>query len=368
MLRLRARALLLCGCLSASDLALALSRDAPPPPEVIAAWNRVPPSELEALWAGAQQTAGIVAIEPHSHSVGGQAARKKAWGFLNLAFRLAIGSEPIWFPVDAVKRTVCGAETYWSYHTLHKERDVHPWLARDNVFEGLLDARHAEAVVGSRVLDLAHCSEMRGGPDRPCLYGEVTAPRAFDEWFCGGDCGPALGADPRGVPGGFGRPEVLCFHGPFVLERVHDWRPEIHPAEVMWSRPRAADPSWRVLLVPDLSERFSRDDHYARRAAGAPRRWTGDRPVELWVAFATAPGQPLVFDLAASELPGPRPAPTLELRPPHEDGAFQPLPAPKGMVIAARTWAAPDGAGRRGLLVLRAPIAATKGRARLFAL
>lgn len=333
--------------------------------DLLARWNQIPPAELETIWSEAQNTAGIVAVEPLSHDVGAQAANKKAWGFADDLYKLFAGKAPIWFPADLVRHTVCGGDGRWSYFWWigsGPERDLHPWLGHKEGFEHLVGP-HGAAITSSRVLDLAECSEVGGAAGEPCLYGEVTAPDRFEEWFCGkrgGTCRARLVSDATDVPAGFSRPEQLCFLGPWVIERVHSWRPEIHPAEVLWTRPHVSAASWRVALVPDDSGRFDAAKHYAPLAGGVtPKPWARNRPVELWVGFSFDPQAGLAFDLAVDDLrPGPRKAQELKL--PAVGGAFERLTAPGVLLVAARTWRAASDARTRGLLVLRTDIRADK--------
>jgi hypothetical protein len=107
-------------------------------------------------------------------------------------------------------------------------------------FAHLVGAKN-RVILGGKALDLSACREVYGeaGGDRSCLYGEVTPPPGFESWFCGGrggDCRRHLLAAPRKAPPDLAEPEVACVYGPWVLERAHDLRPEIHPAEVVWVR------------------------------------------------------------------------------------------------------------------------------------
>ena len=113
-------------------------------------------------------------------------------------------------------------------------------------------------------------------------------------------------------------PEVACVHGPFVLERAHDLRPEIHPAEVLWVRKAHDRGYWTFALLPDDSGRFRKAKHFEKGAAGDGwKPWSTDRPVELWVAFSTPAASPVVFDLSVKAFgKKPQPAEQVVLRPP----------------------------------------------------
>src|SRR6185503_4453219 len=157
------------------------------------------------------------------------------------------------------------------------------------------------------------------------------------------------------APPGFSPAQTLCLHGPLVLERVHGWRPEIHPAEVLWTKSQAAGDVWMVALVPDTSKRFDSDgDYVAGGATSLPwRPWSSERPVEMWAAFTQDPQAPKVFDLSMKVLGKKGKAARQVALTPPAPGAFTVLRhGLEGVTVAAKTW--PAGAtGQRGLLVIR---------------
>ena len=330
-------------------------------PAFLSAWSAIPQPELRTAWDDAQRTGGVIAVEPDAYGVGAQAGQKKTWDFADRVLKLVWGNAPNWFPADLVRRTTCGADPRWSYfwHALSgDERDLHPWIDRVSAFGHLLGPSYAASLVTSKALDLSSCSEVQGEKN-PCLYGEVTPPEPFEQWFCGGrttPCRTRLSANPRNVPAEFARPAQLCVAGPWVLERVHDWRPEIHPAELVWTRMEADRPSWRFALIPDDSGRFDKTKHFASLARTSPQPWSRDRPLEVWVAFASEPSQPIVFDLALRRLrKKPEPTRTAALTPPPPDAdRFVVLPHTLGdMTAAVRSWRDAGCQCTRGFLVLK---------------
>jgi hypothetical protein len=331
-------------------------------PDFIAAWNAIPQAELRKAWDDAQRTGGVLAVEPDAHGVGAQAGQKKTWDFADRVLKLVWGNAPNWFPADLVRRTTCGTDPRWSYfwHALSgEERDLHPWIDRVSAFGHLLGPSYAASLVTSKALDLGSCTEVQGEPN-PCLYGEVTPPEPFEQWFCGGPakgpCRARLSANPRNVPAEFARPAQLCFEGPWVMERVHDWRPEIHPAELVWTRMEADRPIWRFAMIPDDSGRFDKTKHFAPLARASAQPWSRDRAVEVWIAFASEPAQPIVFDLALRRLrKRPEPTRTAALTPPPPDAdRFVVLPHTLGDVTAAvRSWPEAGCRCTRGFLVLK---------------
>jgi hypothetical protein len=332
-----------------------------PDPE-IGQWDAIPRDQLDRLWEGAQESAGVIAVEPYTSVVGPRAAKKKTWAVADQALKFfAYGYEPIWFPADVLRRTVCGKDTRWSYfwHGLSgDESDLHPWFRGRDGFRFLLG--DAAGSVGSGAVDVAPCSEVyRPDGSGNCVYGEVSPTAGFDAWFCGGrgaTCRAGVNAMHLTAPSVFSPAQTLCVHGPFVLERVHGWRPEVHPAEVLWTKSQAAGDAWMVALIPDTSKRFDASSDYVAGAGPASvpwRPWSSERPVELWAAFAQDDRTPLVFDLSMKVLGRKgKTAHQVTLEPPGP-GAFKVLAhGLEGVLVAAKTWPA-GNATTRGFLVMR---------------
>ncbi len=331
------------------------------PAAEVGEWDSFPAEELERLWVDAQRSAGVLVVEPYTAAVGSRAAKKKSWAVADRTLKFfSYGYDPIWFPADVIRRTACGPDARWSYfwHGLSgDESDLHPWLDGGKAFQDLL-GDNGSALHG--VVDAAQCREVVGGTGtEACLYGEVSPTAGFDAWFCGdrgATCRGRINATHKSAPPGFDAPHTLCMHGPFVLERVHGWRPEIHPAEVLWARESADRDAWMIALVPDTSERFDEAKHYddgGRSPRDAWRPWSSERPVELWVAFSEDERAPRLFDLSRKVL-GKRGAParqaTLE---PSVARTFEVLTTGLDSVLAAvKKWPAGD-ARRHGFLVVR---------------
>lgn len=336
------------------------------PQDLVHKWDALPPEALRTLWDEAQGTGGVVAVEPDTQIVGPRAAEKKTWTLADRLLRFFVyGEQPNWFPADLVRRTVCGPDPRWAYfwHLLSgDERDLHPWLDGEKGFDELL-GEESGAFTGSGALNLASCEEVKG-PSKACLYGEVTPREGFEQWFCGGrgmPCLAQLTASPQDVPADLRKPDEFCMYGPWVLERVHEWRPEIHPAEVFWVRSNRGRNGWTFALVPDDSDRFDRDKYFEKaswRPAAEWRPWSSDRPVELWVAFSVEGGKPLVFDLAVKVFDKrPQAARQATLTPPVAGAGFTVLPHTlPGVLAASKSWTEPSCGCTRGLLVLRATV------------
>jgi hypothetical protein len=317
--------------------------------------SAVPVSELDKVWERARTTGGVLVIEPETHVSGTQAATKKTWEAADRFLKVFWGDEPIWFPSDLVRRTVCSDDARWSYFwhlASGDERDLHPWFPRG--LDSLVGAPLAKAISGSGSVDVSSCADVGGG-DTACLYGEVTAPLSFDRWFCGGikgDCKERLRVRPRDVNRDLAG--SLCVSGPWVHERVHGGRPEIHPADVMWSRLAPRD-EWRVALVPDHSGRFEKDEVFRSLVQGdrATSGWSKRRPLELWIAFEADAGAAAEFDAASRCIKdaGDKTVPAQAIKLPQAGGDFAAVSPPmEGMTMSARTWR--KDTTTRGLLVL----------------
>lgn len=331
------------------------------PDAEVGQWDSIPAEELEALWDIAQRSAGVIAIEPYTSVIGLRAAKKKTWAVADGALKFFLyGYEPIWFPADVVRRTVCTTGVRWSYfwHGLSgDESDLHPWFPGGEAFRDLLG--DAGPALGSGALDAAACRDVAGGAEgERCIYGEVSPTAGFDTWFCGqrgAACRAQVNATHRAAPPDFAAAQKVCTHGPFVLERVHGWRPEIHPAELTWARAPASRDAWMFALVPDTSKRFDQASHFSETTPSDPdpwRPWSAERPVELWIAFTQDMQNPRLFDLSKKVLGKTAAAArqvTVELPAP---GRFTSLShGLEGVLLAAKTW--PAGDKRHGFLVAR---------------
>src|SRR5215510_13090500 len=130
----------------------------------IGRWEALTRDQLEQLWQEAQATAGVLAVEPETTVVGSPAAKKKTWAVADGTLKFfSYGYEPIWFPADVIRRTVCGSDARWSYfwHSFSgDESDLHPWFDGGKAFEGLL-GEGGSALPG--VVDAARCREVVGG-------------------------------------------------------------------------------------------------------------------------------------------------------------------------------------------------------------
>lgn len=81
-------------------------------------------------------------------------------------------------------------------------------------------------------------------------------------------------------------------YGPFVGERLHGYRPEIHPCEQIWWKEN--DNTTVLLLVADASFRFDEMSDYSTQGAiGDPKPWSLSRAQEalIKIPFSVNPGR-----------------------------------------------------------------------------
>jgi hypothetical protein len=230
-----------------------------------------------------------------------------------------------WVPVSGLKETACGRPEGYEENCatrlgLFAECDLNNDLRPD---PGSLPAQYLEVMQCG--LEGGGHDEVGSDPrammcfDQDVLHVEITPPQA-----------PAV--TPYGLRRELrrlwktGREEWrrrlwdgrLCAYGPFVGDRSHNFKPEIHPAQLVWwnlwpadrCRPaRGPDGPFALFLLQDASSRFSEPHHFYLR----------DRPDERWRPWAAGPldgtfhiafwarrDEPPTFTLAA--LFGERPA------------------------------------------------------------
>lgn len=196
-------------------------------------------------------------------------------------------------PVSGFKELACGTLKYWTLFKFGKnELDLHP---------------HVE--LSSRYLPLIEGLGHNERPDQTCdgcIWGEVTTPQTF-EWFWSADpkdptktlprptgdgsygCGPKVPL-PSGEQAKWGRCHGLtedmvdgqfCMYGPWITEKAHQYRPEIHPVQAFWGQ---TDGRAYLYLLDDASDRFVAEKQFANTylsrpvGADAPPRfrpWSG---------------------------------------------------------------------------------------------
>lgn len=190
--------------------------------------------------------------------------------------------DPVYFPFDAVKTTLCGIQAEYTWHdeSFSDEADWNLNIVPDPFYASLLLFPASLPYVS----DIRPCPCPAGAACTPgstvdCMQAEVTPDEHVYEnpWFP--HEGGASAADDKRV----------CTYGPWVGDIGHGRRPEIHPAEVIWWRdPMGEDSSYTVLLIQEDSNRFDRPhwgEWYYRNADDAPPGW---------LPWSAPPREPLV--------------------------------------------------------------------------
>jgi len=205
-----------------------------------------------------------------------------------------------WYPLEGSKQTVCGVLDRWTLYNgspaTRGELDIHPHIIPGRPFEWIV-----QDLPNRSQVSLESC----GGA--PCIWGEVTAPDAFTRWFFGlkdlGGLPPLASCDCETTPACCStayKNEPVCGFGPFVAERAHGWRPEIHPVERVWaSTVRNGTRVTDLLVIQDSSRRFAQRDDFVH---GVPlnswRPWAPEQlDAQVGLAYAMTPGETVEFAL-----------------------------------------------------------------------
>jgi hypothetical protein len=204
-----------------------------------------------------RQQLGIDVIDPLGHQIGPAAAMNFRWE----------GRQANWFPVDGMKHVLVGElDHYYSYNGDGHEMDWNLCLAPDPAFRSILDRVARDMSADQRE---EHLVERRHGPGY-CVECEITPDEGlwFNDFFPHG--GQLLGLNQSTLLG-----QKLGVYGPWVRDKGHGRRPEIHPCEVIWwmaaANPLGVSASRLVLVVQDDSSRFDRPSDYD---GPVPRPWS----------------------------------------------------------------------------------------------
>ncbi|MGE0813280.1 MAG: hypothetical protein AB7O28_07845 [Vicinamibacterales bacterium] len=292
-LRVRIAAL----CLLALVAGPRAERRPPPPPFPPAAAPDAPAAcstrpALARTWDAAWHSLGIAPAE--SPEALGDFAATRWFGSRN------------WFPVDGQAHLFCGRLSEWSLYdgqpfTAH-ELDIHPNIVPGAGFEYLIDDLPSRAQHAVR--------RCRDGRDRSCIYGEATASTEITTWLLGA-------TDPGRIATDRYQDSAACIYGPWVMERVHGWLPEIHPFRQFWAaEDRGSTERVALVLTGDSSNRYGDPDQFkAYGPRPQPRPWTRRGLRErLGLAFEIAAGGRGEIAIAESKVFGLRrgaPPPTV---------------------------------------------------------
>jgi len=210
--------------------------------------------------------------------VGAPSLRKRYFFFININN---------WFPLWPQKVSCCGQFHHFKTHNKGSEDDWNLFVIPDQHSRFIID--FAEPHRGN-----SHFNSGKGAEwstcitDGDCVEAEITAiensvvnsilPRNLEE--------------DNFVPSMVG--DTICVYGTAVREYVHNNRPEIHPAEIIWwSKPNEPD-IHHVLVVQDASKRFGKENRYKN-----VNNETG--PWQPWAQAPISTFLKIPFDIKASE-------------------------------------------------------------------
>jgi hypothetical protein len=249
----------------------------PPPSENVVLTTATCPvctTEQARIWQHvATAQLGVDAVDVEGHWIGGFPAER--FGALNN-----------WYPLAVEKRVLCGTlSRFGFYDGLGAEADWNNFIIPSPAFRHLLeDAKiHGTSDEWHNCNGIHDCMEAEITPDES-YYENVFNSRVLNQSFIQG--------------------QQVGTYGPWVRERVHDNRPEIHPSEMYWWRGELPGRgfTYTLMMVQDDSNRFDREGDFD---FGAPwddppsgwRPWSANpRTNRFRIAFELNPtGPPLTF-------------------------------------------------------------------------
>jgi hypothetical protein len=242
----------------------------------------------EKLWRDSSDSLGIL-VTDKARQIGGSV------GIVKFDPNgLGVVLNPIlagYYPVSGAKETTCGTLDHWLVYLLPPlERDLHPYIKPSARFNYVLAD-----------LPLYATKDCPNG----CIWGEVTAPSAF-EWFwkdrstgslqkgdnlCAAQGSACVGKTDEFVGGAF------CMYGPWIMEKAHSYHPEIHPVQIFWGQTKNGYAS--LYLVDDDSTRFNRADAFgAQYLSPSFKPWSGDLQATVYQILRLDSSKPssLIWD------------------------------------------------------------------------
>lgn len=144
-----------------------------------------------------------------------------------------------WYPNDVYKQTLCGKlHRFGVYDGGWPEADEMDW---NNFIIPNLPYRFiwSDTLIYADSLDPLFWKKC--GNTRECVEAELTPDQRFYEnpWFPKTDeISPLENENARGP--------TVCTYGPWIRERIHHGRPEIHPSELIWWKDHFADGSGEI--------------------------------------------------------------------------------------------------------------------------
>ncbi len=195
-----------------------------------------------------------------------------------------------WIPLSAEKRVLCGLVGHQNVHKSGKEKDHNLRIIPNDSFQYLIkDAEYRREKDKEGFNNWHDCN---GGLNN-CMESEITPAADFIA---------AEGVQYFETV----MDQQVCAYGPWVSEKLHNFRPEIHPSEVLWY---PIDKGHRVMLFQDASRRYDRKHRFAwldcePAQARTKVPWVSDTlEVELELAFQLANNQDnLKFELIVRDI------------------------------------------------------------------
>ena len=184
-----------------------------------------------------------------------------------------------WYPLDIYKQTLCGKlQRFKTHHHMVAEDDWNNFIIPDPSFESLYTDALPFKSDGIRIAFWVNTDWKKCGDSDLCIEAEVTPDEAFFEnpWF-------PMSTQISPLENSAGLGPTICTYGPWVRERVHGNRPEIHPSELYWWKEKIgeSDLFW-LLQLDDDSNRFDVPGDFDFGGEG-------DSPPLDWRPWAAAP-------------------------------------------------------------------------------
>ncbi len=184
-------------------------------------------------------------------------------------------TENNWHPLRVPKQIMVGTIDRFGVHDWGTESDWNTHIVPAAGFEDFITT-----ALGRLYADTDEWSKTADG--RFTIEAEITPPKYARNtpWFNNITGKSSLINKQVGV------------YGPFVAERLHGYRPEIHPSEQIWWKEN--ENTTVLLLAADASFRFDELSDYSQQGAiGNPKPWSLSRAQEalIKIPFSIRPGQ-----------------------------------------------------------------------------
>ncbi len=210
--------------------------------------------------------------------VGAPSLRKQYLGFININN---------WFPLWPQKVSCCGQFHHFKTHNKGDENDWNLFVIPDQHSRFIID--FALPHRGN-----SHFNSGKGAKwstcitDGDCVEAEITA---IENRVINSILSRNLKED-NFVPSMVG--DNICVYGTAVREYVHNNRPEIHPAEIIWWSKPAEPDIHHVMVVQDASKRFGKKNRY-KNVNNEPGPW------QPWAQAPITSILKIPFEFEASE-------------------------------------------------------------------